>query len=296
MDQIRPPCCNLFFPDRSLPLHAMLVNCGHEFAENQQSYRWDGTRRGNREFVIWQYTVSGEGALDFDGVTIRQRPGDAMLLIVPEKHCYYLPADSPSWEVLFVTLSGAECVRLARECRRRRGGAPSYRCQPDSEVVRLAGCLYEECVAGTRFADRYAASAGAYQFMMTLLAESAGTSGQCAGDDFVAKVNDYCLKNLSKAISVDELAMRVGYSRWHFSRLCREKLGRSPRRYVLELKMRMAMRLLQTTRDSVKEVAGSCGFEDPAYFCKVFRRIYQVTPGVFRQTGAGSEPLGKYRR
>jgi len=60
--------------------------------------------------------------------------------------------------------------------------------------------------------------------------------------------------------------------------------------------MRMAMRLLQTTRDSVKEVACSCGFEDPAYFCKVFRRIYQVTPGVFRQTGAGSESLDKYRR
>ena len=51
--------------------------------------------------------------------------------------------------------------------------------------------------------------------------------------------------------------------------------------------MRLAVRLLQTTNGSVKEVAENCGFEDASYFCKVFRNHYGVSPAGFR-SGAES--------
>lgn len=272
---------NLFFADRTVPLHAMLLNCGREIARDHAHYRWDGMRRGNREFVIWQFTERGRGALDFDGVTTPQLPGDAMLLVVPEHHCYYLPQDSDEWGGFFISCYGSECIRIARECRRQ--GGVMRRHAADSPLLATARDLYRECNQGL-LDDRYAVSAAAYRFMMALLADY-GTLG--TGDshgDFIAKINDYCVKNLGNPISVEELARRTGYSRWHFSRLCSERLGCSPQRYIHELKMRMAIRLLQTTNQTVKEVAGSCGFEDPAYFCKVFRRIHRMSPGVFRLT------------
>ena len=35
----------------------------------------------------------------------------------------------------------------------------------------------------------------------------------------------------------------------------------------------------------VKDISGMCGFEDPNYFAKVFRRGFGVSPTEFRTTG-----------
>ncbi len=271
-------CYNLLFADRSFPLHAMLINAGRELAVSS-AYRWDGMRRGSREFVIWQYTEAGEGALELDGETIRQQPGCAMLLIVPEPHCYYLPADSPFWRVRFLTMYGAEVVRLARECRRRCGPVMTF--APDDPVPAAAQDIFLRCRAGT-LTDACLASALTYDFMTRLLAASGADDRQGEHAVFVRRINDYCLAHLDQPVRVEDLARRAGYSRWHFSRVFRERFGQSPRDYVLELKMRLAVRLLQTTSKTVKEIAAACGFDDPAYFCRVFRHFQQTSPAAFR--------------
>ena len=47
-----------------------------------------------------------------------------------------------------------------------------------------------------------------------------------------------------------------------------------------------AAKLLATSADlPVKDVSGMCGFEDPNYFAKVFRRGFGVSPTEFRTTG-----------
>ena len=50
--------------------------------------------------------------------------------------------------------------------------------------------------------------------------------------------------------------------------------------------MRLAVRLLQTSTASVKEISAQCGFDDVSYFCKVFRKVHSLTPGEYRSGGA----------
>lgn len=42
--------------------------------------------------------------------------------------------------------------------------------------------------------------------------------------------------------------------------------------------MKAALQLLTTTRLQVQTIAQLCGFADPNYFGKTFRRFYGVTP------------------
>ena len=107
--------------------------------------------------------------------------------------------------------------------------------------------------------------------------------GASASADPVQKVHQYCLRHLSGEISVDELANFTGYSRSHFCRIFRANSGRSPHAYIMELRMRMALRMLQRGGMSVKEIAAACGFEETGYFCKVFRRFYGTTPAKFQK-------------
>ena len=62
--------------------------------------------------------------------------------------------------------------------------------------------------------------------------------------------------------------------------------GLPPAEFVLAERMRRAARLLAgAAGQPVKEIAGMCGFEDPNYFAKVFRRFFGTSPTEFRTTG-----------
>jgi AraC-like DNA-binding protein len=49
--------------------------------------------------------------------------------------------------------------------------------------------------------------------------------------------------------------------------------------------MRRAASLLVSGAASVKEVSRACGFDDPNYFAKAFRRSFGASPTEFRTTG-----------
>ena len=118
--------------------------------------------------------------------------------------------------------------------------------------------------------------------MMTLLSESEASPAG-ADIDLHQIMHDYCLENIERHPDIDELAAVAGYSRGHFYRKFKKKTGQNPHEFILDLKMRFAMRKLQTQYNvSVKEVAAACGFDDPSYFCKVFKKIFGVTPACFR--------------
>jgi AraC-like DNA-binding protein len=45
-----------------------------------------------------------------------------------------------------------------------------------------------------------------------------------------------------------------------------------------------AKRLLYHSESSVKEIAYALGYDDPAYFARLFKRMVSVTPGDFRRS------------
>ena len=180
-------------------------------------------------------------------------------------------------------------MRLGTEYRRRNGIVRPF--AADSATVRMAWELLAVCWE-KRLAGRYDASARAYSFLMSLMAEPA-LSAPARGEDFMARVHAFCRKNLDRPISVDELARVAGCSRWHFTRRFQEIEGVPPHEFIIAQKMRLAVRMLQTTAAPVKEIAMQCGFEDTSYFCKVFKHHYGMTPGGYR---SGGESAGSPRR
>lgn len=265
------------FSERKERLHSMLINCGHEIVSSP-SYRWDGTLRGNRNMIIWQYTIAGCGAFDFNGETLKVLPGSALLGIVPESHCYYLPKFSQSWEFIYLTMTGSEASRLANAVRQYTGGVISYK--PDSQVLKLAYDVFSKAKRG-EINNAYRASAISYEFFMTSMHEAISTIG-AKQSIFLEKIHNYALKHLAENVTVDDMAKLANCSKWHFSRLFTKSAGKSPHQFLLDLRMRFAEELLQTTNYSVKEIANKCGFEDATYFCKIFRKYFSTSPKRFR--------------
>lgn len=97
-------------------------------------------------------------------------------------------------------------------------------------------------------------------------------------DDAVALLN----QRFSEPLAMSALATECGYSEGHFYRSFRERTGRTPVQYLTEVRVRHARHWLRHTTLSVERIAEMCGFRDPLYFSRVFRRATGQAPTATR--------------
>ena len=68
-----------------------------------------------------------------------------------------------------------------------------------------------------------------------------------------------------------------------FTRRFTAATGYSPVEYVQTLRIEEAKQLLETTGEPTDLVAAQVGYEDPAFFRRLFKRRTGVTPARYRQ-------------
>ncbi|MFF9603069.1 AraC family transcriptional regulator [Streptomyces sp. NPDC014684] len=85
------------------------------------------------------------------------------------------------------------------------------------------------------------------------------------------------------AWTVRECAERLGVTPGHLTQAVRAATGRSPGRLLIEARVYQAQRLLAHTDLPVRQVAARVGINDPAYFCRFFRRETGTSPGDWRK-------------
>jgi transcriptional regulator GlxA family with amidase domain len=89
-------------------------------------------------------------------------------------------------------------------------------------------------------------------------------------------------------LSLDDIARRVASSRRQLQRAYTEIGETTFRDHVTAVRMRRAAEMLQRSGLTVREVANSVGYRQPAQFAKAFRRASGVAPSAYRQGSGGS--------
>lgn len=82
----------------------------------------------------------------------------------------------------------------------------------------------------------------------------------------------------NERLTIEEIAKKCAVSTSLLRQLFIEKLGISPIRYRMNMKIKQAMYLIESTNMTVSEIAEYLSFFDAAYFCKVFRAHTGMTP------------------
>ena len=81
--------------------------------------------------------------------------------------------------------------------------------------------------------------------------------------------------------TVGELASMCGIKESYFQRLFKEKLGLSPKKYMIQLKINHACELLRVERYSITQIAQMCNFSSVHFFCRQFKEYMGLTPTDF---------------
>jgi AraC-like DNA-binding protein len=88
--------------------------------------------------------------------------------------------------------------------------------------------------------------------------------------------------------SLETLADMCGVSRNFFYKIFKQVMGTAPFEYINEARLKLAKILLTNSRLSIEEISIRCGFDNPTYFYRLFKRHFKMTPNTFRQK---SNPL-----
>lgn len=91
---------------------------------------------------------------------------------------------------------------------------------------------------------------------------------------------------------IADLARALGLSERHFLRLFRQQVGRAPKQYLVDTKLRAAVWMLRHTTRSVTSIAYEAGFSSGANLADHCQKRLGNTPTTIRNTGpeAGTGP------
>ncbi|MGN0179895.1 MAG: helix-turn-helix domain-containing protein [Monoglobaceae bacterium] len=98
------------------------------------------------------------------------------------------------------------------------------------------------------------------------------------------KALHYIKANFTSNISISDLALKSGYSTGGFIACFKKNYGHTPQKYISLLRINYARQLLLGTKMSISSIAFACGYEDPLYFSKQFKKYTNLSPRKFRIT------------
>lgn len=104
------------------------------------------------------------------------------------------------------------------------------------------------------------------------------------GNRTIRELISYVNEHYTEKLSLEDAADYVGFSREYFYRFFKQHMGLTFLRYLNEVRISHAGRLLSSTDLSISEIMNTCGFTNQTIFNRLFKEIYGMTPRQARKT------------
>jgi len=99
----------------------------------------------------------------------------------------------------------------------------------------------------------------------------------------------YMKENLSRSITVKELATIENYNPSYFSEWFRKRTGQTPLVFLQRLRLEKAKELLERTNDSLLQIALAVGYEQQSSLTRLFMRFEGCSPRAYRVMSRNSD-------
>ena len=255
-----------------------LYSIGWEYWSESKTYYHDCRVTTERQ-CIFQYTVSGEGILEYNRKKYRMKPGQAFLIERPGQYQYYRAKDASHWEVQFISFNLAS-LKIWRDITEKFGRIVEI--PKNSAVLMYWNKIYEIAIKD-EMNSFFLASGYAYQFMMNLYETLNAETKKHSTSDIVQNCVNLIQTEYMNPLSLDYLAGECDVSVSYLSRLFRQALQISPIQYLNQHRIEIACSLLLRGNMRVEDVAHEVGFPDHNYFIKAFKKVMGASPRAYRE-------------
>ena len=263
-----------FASDLSLPT---LKGIGLQYVDTH-NYFWDNCTRKDNICLI-QYTLKGEGTIKIDNIFYTLKPNDAFLIDIPSNSQYYLPKHSSFWEFIYLEFS-YDCLPFMRKIYQNNG--PILKINISEKLIKQLFDIYTKALHN-QIKTFFENTRIAYDLWINLTEYALNLStAKMSKIDYVKRYID---QNYYKnELNLDLIADNIGISKYYMCKEFHKKYGISPGKYLREIRISNACRLL-TTNDNytLQKIAQSVGYSNDNYFGKVFKAEKGISPAKYKK-------------
>ncbi|MGB0468436.1 MAG: AraC family ligand binding domain-containing protein [Pontibacterium sp.] len=238
------------------------------------------------------YCLDGEGELTVNGQKHRIRPGTILLLPKGTNHAYKARKNNP-WTIYWVHFHGHHAGDFIHHLALPKQTQPSV-IMPlgiHSRLVSDFAALLEIREATYNLNAYICAANQLRQILSHIALLQPLARHRQAGDSLdIEKVHSLMQARVHEQLDLDTLAASVNLSKYHFIKKYKELTTSTPISHFIHLKIERACHLLDTTRNSISEIAFAVGYEDAYYFSRIFKKSMGVSPSQYRNMRLGNFP------
>lgn len=103
-------------------------------------------------------------------------------------------------------------------------------------------------------------------------------------DPRILRAVDYLMRHYSEDLKLEDIAKDLAMTSRHFERCFKEALGNSPKRFLINVRLSIAIELLETTDWSITHMGQEVGFSHSSHFIDSFKKANGSTPAAYRQS------------
>lgn len=214
-----------------------------------------------RTYYLIHFVVSGFGYYTINGKEYNIGPGE-MFIIPPYEETFYKADKENPWSYIWIGFTSSSKLPVSL-----------------SDVIRYpkAASVFNDMKNCENLSNGRSAylSARLWDLFAMLL------DRQKKDKSTVEKAIDFIHSEYMYPITVESISERIGIDRCHFSTLFKSKTGVSPKQYLLNYRMSVALSLMLENNKSVSVAALSVGYSDIYTFSKVFKKKYGISPSEY---------------
>ena len=235
-------------------------------------------QRRQQDNYLLIYCIDGKGALSSEGKRYPVRSGDLILLPRDHGHSYRADRNDP-WTIYWLHYNGELADEFYRHAQMHK---PLLNIGVQPRVVRIFDGL-SELRRGAYQLGEFIQGCHQLQALLSYLAllvrqrQSQSTSAL----DW-ERLRAIMQEHIHGQLNLDALAASAKLSKYHFSKKFKDHSGQSPIQYFINMKIQRACYLLDSTGQSVKQVAAAMGYDDAYYFSRLFKKIIGLSPSEYR--------------
>lgn len=123
-----------------------------------------------------------------------------------------------------------------------------------------------------------------FQLIRDLNADYIKTNEKTGKDNpYIREAIRLMQQNYATRISISDISNLIYLSPCHFKRVFKEYTGKTPHRYLMDIRMEKAKELLERSEYSIEDTARLCGFVNAGHFAVAFKRSTKLSPSEYRK-------------
>lgn len=238
-----------------------------------------------KNFFVLHYVISGTGYVQYEGQERQSVHAGSCFIYTPGSVLKYMQSKEDPWFYFWIEITGDSVQKIfsdfSNDFRNK-----IIQVQNKKTFHHIIKKLFDESLFVTSNRGEALRTNGLIdQLFSQLLDEhliSKSTIYSMKKEEQIKSIIRYINSNYSSSeINVQTIAEKFFYNASYLSRVFKEFTGMPIIKYIITLRMRRAVELIEIQSFSISQIAYSLGYKNQFYFSKEFKKFYGISPSKY---------------